>query len=89
VVAPVRDVRGEVLASLSISGPIYRLAEEKREENIRAVLNSAREIEAVLDAANLSDLKVATLPEASRRPQVRAPEPETQGAFQTRSGTEA
>jgi len=50
VVAPVRDARGQVIASLSISGPIFRFPEEKHEESVQAVLKAAREISTVLGA---------------------------------------
>jgi len=44
VVAPVWDSRKQVIASLSISGPNFRLTEELLEINIRGVLSTAKEI---------------------------------------------
>ncbi len=48
VVAPVMGRRGEIVASLSISGPSYRLTGEQKAANIRAVREAAREIAALL-----------------------------------------
>jgi DNA-binding IclR family transcriptional regulator len=44
VVAPVWDSRNQVISSLSISGPNFRLTEEQLEINIRGVLSAAKEI---------------------------------------------
>ncbi len=48
VVAPIKDLKGEVFASLSISGPVFRLSEEQKIANIQAVLNASHEISALL-----------------------------------------
>lgn len=48
VVAPVMGKRGGIKASLSISGPLFRFLEDKREETIRNVLGAAREISMML-----------------------------------------
>lgn len=53
VVAPVRDAKGRVIASLSISGPIFRFPEEKHAESVQAVLKAAREISTVVGAMKL------------------------------------
>lgn len=86
VVAPIRDVRGEVVASLSISGPIYRFSEEKRGENVRAVARAAEEIESVLEAANLHHLSVAAKREKGTGPAIRPSRPKNQNALQLKSG---
>lgn len=52
VVTPVMDEKGEIVASLSISGPIFRLSEEQKAANIEAVLKAAREITALLGGAD-------------------------------------
>ncbi len=44
VVAPVREGAGHVVASLTISGPVFRLSEEQLELNIQAVLEASAEI---------------------------------------------
>jgi len=44
VVAPVRDAHETVVASLSISGPNYRLNRNKLKQNIKDVLKAAEEI---------------------------------------------
>lgn len=44
VVAPVWDAGRQVIASLSISGPNFRLTEEQLQFNIRGVLSAAEEI---------------------------------------------
>ncbi len=48
VVAPVWDSRKQVIASLSISGPNFRLTEEQLEINIRGVLTAAKDISSKL-----------------------------------------
>ncbi|MCX5821973.1 MAG: IclR family transcriptional regulator [Deltaproteobacteria bacterium] len=52
VVAPVMGGKGEIVASLSISGPIFRLSEEQKAANIQAVLKASREISALLGGAD-------------------------------------
>lgn len=52
VVAPVMDGKGGIIASLSISGPIFRLSEEKKASNIWAVLNAAHEISTLWEGAD-------------------------------------
>ncbi|MBU2055441.1 MAG: IclR family transcriptional regulator [Proteobacteria bacterium] len=52
VVAPVMDEKGKIVASLSISGPIFRLSEEQKAANIQAILKAAREITALLGGAD-------------------------------------
>ena len=52
VVAPVMGGKGEIVASLSISGPIFRLSEEQKAANIQAVLKASREISALLGSAD-------------------------------------
>ena len=52
VVAPVMNGKGEIFASLSISGPVFRLSEEQKAANIQAVLNASREISALLGGAD-------------------------------------
>lgn len=44
VAAPVRDVRGEVLASMSISGPTFRLDASRLPEMTEAVMAAANEV---------------------------------------------
>ncbi len=44
VVAPVRESAGQVVASLSISGPIFRLSDEQLKLNIQSVLEASAEI---------------------------------------------
>jgi DNA-binding IclR family transcriptional regulator len=44
VVTPVLTKTGTIFASLSISGPIFRLSDEQREKNISAALDAATEI---------------------------------------------
>jgi DNA-binding IclR family transcriptional regulator len=52
VVAPVLDGKGVIVASLSISGPIFRLSEEQKATNIQAVMKASREISALLGSAD-------------------------------------
>lgn len=52
VVAPVMDGKGEIAASLSISGPIFRLSEKQKVSNIRAALNAAHEISTLWESAD-------------------------------------
>ena len=52
VVAPVMDGKGEIVASLSISGPIFRLSEEQKASNIRVALNAAHEISTLWEGAD-------------------------------------
>jgi DNA-binding IclR family transcriptional regulator len=52
VVAPVMDGKGEIVASLSISGPIFRLSEEQKASNIRAAVNAAHEISTLWEGAD-------------------------------------
>jgi DNA-binding IclR family transcriptional regulator len=42
--APVRDSRGSVIADLSVSGPLFRLTDNKLERYIHGVLSAAKEI---------------------------------------------
>ena len=42
------DRKGEPFASLSISGPIFRLSEEQKEANVRGVLAASAEISTLL-----------------------------------------
>jgi DNA-binding IclR family transcriptional regulator len=42
--APIRDAHGDVVASLSVSGPTFRLAGERLEEVVPAVVEAAREV---------------------------------------------
>jgi DNA-binding IclR family transcriptional regulator len=42
--APVRDSRGSVIADLSVSGPLFRLTDNKLESYIHGVLSAAKEI---------------------------------------------
>lgn len=44
VVAPVWDARDQVIASLSISGPNFRLTDKQLKMNIRGVLSAAKDI---------------------------------------------
>jgi DNA-binding IclR family transcriptional regulator len=48
LVAPVVDRKGEVVASLSISGPAFRLSEAQKAASIQAVRKAARDISALL-----------------------------------------
>jgi len=52
VVAPVMNGKGEIFASLSISGPVFRLSEEQKASNIRAALTAAHEISTLLEGAD-------------------------------------
>ena len=52
MVAPVMNGKGEIFASLSISGPVFRLSEEQKAVNIQAALNASREISALLGGAD-------------------------------------
>ncbi len=54
VVAPVVGGKGEIVASLSISGPIFRLPEEQKGTNIQAVMNAAHEISTLWEGADRS-----------------------------------
>lgn len=51
VVAPVMGKKGRILASLCISGPIFRFSDEERSRHIQAVLGAAGEISATLATA--------------------------------------
>jgi DNA-binding IclR family transcriptional regulator len=44
IVAPIREVNGKVIASLSIAGPLYRLDDEQLNINIKDVLAAANQI---------------------------------------------
>ena len=44
VVAPVRNAEARVVAALCVSGPLYRFAEEQREEGIVGVREAAEKI---------------------------------------------
>ena len=44
VVAPIRNMSGQVTASLSIAGPVYRLTDEQLTLNINGVIKAAAEI---------------------------------------------
>ncbi len=44
VAAPIRDHLGDVIAAISISGPVYRLNEAKARESAAAVISAAAEI---------------------------------------------
>jgi DNA-binding IclR family transcriptional regulator len=44
IVAPVWNASGRVVASLTISGPIFRLSDKRLKANIRGVLAAAREV---------------------------------------------
>jgi DNA-binding IclR family transcriptional regulator len=48
LVAPVVDRKGEVVASLSIGGPVFRLSEAQKAASIQAVRKAARDISALL-----------------------------------------
>jgi IclR family transcriptional regulator, KDG regulon repressor len=54
VVAPVLDKKGKIVASLTISGPIFRFSEEQREKNIAAALEAAAEISLALGHSEIS-----------------------------------
>lgn len=53
VVTPVMANRGKIIASLSISGPIFRLSDEQREKNIKAALDAAAEISMTLGRSEM------------------------------------
>lgn len=55
VVAPVMGAKGEIVASLSISGPIFRLSEEQKTTNVQAVLAASCEISALLGVTDRKD----------------------------------
>ena len=42
--APIRSAHGDVIASMSISGPTFRLTEEKLEETIPMLVAAATEV---------------------------------------------
>ncbi|NLC71194.1 MAG: IclR family transcriptional regulator [Desulfuromonadaceae bacterium] len=48
IVAPIFDRNGNIAASLSISGPVFRLSDAELERNVGAVRNAAKEISTVL-----------------------------------------
>jgi IclR family KDG regulon transcriptional repressor len=52
VVAPISDGRGNVIAILSISGPAFRLSEEQKTSNVKAVLEACREISTLLGSVD-------------------------------------
>lgn len=51
VVVPVLGKKGKIVASLTISGPIFRLTEQQKRKNIEAALESAAEISLMLGRA--------------------------------------
>ncbi|MGE5583733.1 MAG: IclR family transcriptional regulator [Bacillota bacterium] len=53
VVAPVRDGSNEVIASLAISGPSFRLSEEQLQKNLQLVLEAAKNISVKLGSTVL------------------------------------
>lgn len=53
VVAPVTGMKGRIIASLCISGPIFRLSDEQREKNIRAVQDAASEISMIVERSDV------------------------------------
>ena len=53
VVTPVMANREKIIASLSISGPIFRLSDEQREKNIKAALDAAAEISMTLGRSEM------------------------------------
>jgi DNA-binding IclR family transcriptional regulator len=48
LVTPVLAKKGNIVASLTISGPIFRLSDEQKKKNIQAALDAAAEISLVL-----------------------------------------
>lgn len=44
VVAPIRNVNGRVIASLTISGPIYRLSDAQLRSHLKGVMEAAKKI---------------------------------------------
>jgi len=46
IVAPVRDSEGNVIASLCIGGPVFRLSDEQERQYIKSVLEASEEISA-------------------------------------------
>lgn len=48
LVAPVLGRRGEIVASLAISGPVFRLPEDRKAASVEALLRAAREISTML-----------------------------------------
>ncbi|MRK00877.1 MULTISPECIES: IclR family transcriptional regulator [Aeromicrobium] len=44
VAAPVRNAHGDVIASLSVSGPTFRFDEERLSETVRSVVETAQEV---------------------------------------------
>jgi DNA-binding IclR family transcriptional regulator len=53
VVTPVMANREKIVASLSISGPIFRLSDEQREKNIKAALDASAEISMTLGRSEM------------------------------------
>jgi DNA-binding IclR family transcriptional regulator len=54
VVTPVMGKGEKIIASLSISGPIFRLSDEQREKNIKAALDAAAEISMILGRSEMA-----------------------------------
>jgi DNA-binding IclR family transcriptional regulator len=48
LVAPIFGRRGDVVASLAISGPVFRLSEEQKARSLEALLEGARDISSQL-----------------------------------------
>ena len=57
IVAPIFDPNEKITASLSISGPLFRLSETTLKKNIEAVQDAAGEISALLSKAELNHKK--------------------------------
>jgi IclR family KDG regulon transcriptional repressor len=55
VVTPVMANGGKIVASLTISGPIFRLSDEQREKNIPAALDAAAEISMTLGRSEMEE----------------------------------
>ena len=55
VTAPIRDAGGQVVASLSISGPNFRLTDRQLRENIQKILAASGEISQKLGYAGLEE----------------------------------
>ena len=51
VVAPVMGKKGNIIASLCVSGPIFRFSEDERSKHVQAVLGAAKEIAMTLGSA--------------------------------------